>query len=909
MHFKKYDFNLLKNCFFKNKIEIFFFLMKIPVSSRSPWLPFFVGVIFQLVFLGCKTNQDASQNIQNQALTAQKDKTAAADSTFLVPIEEDVKVETEPDWRPKKGDFHPAHTQLWQLVHTKLEIRPDWQKQWLYGKATLTLTPHFYAQKSLNLDAIGFEIRKVSLLENMQNKNISYDYDGKVLRLNLEKSYEKGQNINIEIVYIAKPNEALYPDSQAGNSAKEEGLFFINPLNKTPNKPQQIWTQGETSHNALWFPTLNHPNYKMTQEIALTVENRFQTLSNGILVASQNNADGTRTDFWKQSKPHAPYLTMIAVGEFEIIEDKYKDLPLYYYVEKPYRPYARAIFGKTPEMIKFYEKLLGVPFPWEKYAQIVVRDYTSGAMENTSASVFMEALYSDTRALADHHWEGIISHELFHQWFGDLVTCRSWSNLAVNEAFAEYGEYLWEEHARGRKFADYKLLNDFKSYFYETAFKREPIVRPYYISEDDMFDNHSYAKGGIVLNMLRRQVGDAAFFASLQHFLKKHAFQAAEMHDFRRAVEEVSGQDLTWFFEQWFFQAGHPELLVQKSYENKKLILKITQTQDTRYFPIFRLPLSLDIWVDGKKRSQEILLSQASQVFDFQVDSEPELVVLDPDGWLLGEVKFEKSAAQYRLQAQRYQAQFLTQLEAIKELAKSVEEAPTRAVLYELLQSDFWAVREAALRSLGEYRGEKAANEAEKVAEFEKIKTTLQSVALQDVNSSVRASAVDVVSFFGEMPDFWEKTLKDSSYYVQSVTLYALINAYGFGALYYVEQFEQVKERHLTYTVAEYYASFGIEGKYEWFVSVLDRTSGSELSYLLNHFTQYLANQPEAVLHLGVDYLLNLAQTHSYFQIRKDAYQALAVLSRFEGVTEKMQVLKTTEKDKRVLEFQQAIGI
>ena len=328
----------------------------------------------------------------------------------------------------------------------------------------------------------------------------------------------------------------------------------------------------------------------------LTVEDRFNTLSNGVLISSKKNNDGTRTDYWKMDLPHAPYLFMVAIGEYAVVKDSWNGKVVDYYVEPKFEEYARDIFPHTPEMLQFFSDKLGVTYPWPKYSQVVVRDYVSGAMENTSAVIFGEFMQGTDRELVDNRQnENIVAHEMFHHWFGDLVTCESWANLTLNEGFANYSEYLWLEHKHGKDEADFHRMQELSGYMQSAARDIHPLVDFGYENKEDMFDAHSYNKGGLVLHMLRNYVGDDAFFASLQKYLKDHSFSDVEGHELRLAFEDVTGEDLNWFFNQWFFSQGQPELNVDYDYDedSKQVIVTVEQVQDPKEMPpIFELPVA-----------------------------------------------------------------------------------------------------------------------------------------------------------------------------------------------------------------------------------------------------------------------------------------------------------------------------
>ena len=391
------------------------------------------------------------------------------------------------------------------LIHTKLNVDFNFDDKSMNGEAWITAKPHFYATNTIALDANAMLIHEVSL----NNKVLSYDYNEYVLEIELPKTYTKNEEFTIYIKYTARPEKVKEVGSKAITDAK--GLYFINADSKDTTKPIQIWTQGETQANSAWFPTIDAPNQKMTQELFITVPNKYQTLSNGTLV-NQTKKGNNRTDYWKQDKKHAPYLAFMGVGEFVIIEDNYKNIPVNYYVEKEYAPYAKDIFGLTPEMIEFFSEKLGVDYPWAKYSQIVVRDYVSGAMENTTAVVHGEQAYQKPGQLIDNNLqENTIAHEIFHHWFGNLVTSESWSNLTLNESFANYGEYLWRAHKYGKTDAEMHYYDQVEAYK-NGQNQGKNLVRFTYDEREELFDLVSYNKGGAILHMLRTYLGDNAFF-------------------------------------------------------------------------------------------------------------------------------------------------------------------------------------------------------------------------------------------------------------------------------------------------------------------------------------------------------------------------------------------------------------
>ena len=446
---------------------------------------------------------------------------------------------------------------------------------------------------------------------------MDFTYDSLVLKIDLKNTYTKNDTLTLFINYVAMPNKLASGGSAA--ITNDIGLYFINPSGEDNEKPQQIWTQGETEASSCWFPTIDAPNERCSQEMYITVDTNFKSLSNGELIFQTDNGDGTRTDYWKQSLPHAPYLFMMAIGEYAVVKDRWGDKAVNYFVEPEYKALAKRIFPHTPEMLSFFSERLQYPYPWDKFDQVVVRDYVSGAMENTSAVIYGQFVQGDERYLEDYNGEDIVAHEMFHHWFGDLVTCESWSNLPLNESFATYGEYLWNEHKHGRYTADYKLNNDLRAYLNEARVNQKDLIRFNYGHREEMFDTHSYQKGGRILHMLRKYLGDEAFFEALALYLNQHAYTAVEVHDLRIAFEEISGEDLNWFFNQWFLSAGHPVLSSQWTYdvEGNQLTIHIQQEQKGGNIPeVFQLPITVGI-LDANKELhfKKLWMNERTQSF------------------------------------------------------------------------------------------------------------------------------------------------------------------------------------------------------------------------------------------------------------------------------------------------------
>lgn len=609
------------------------------------------------------------------------------------------------------------------LVHTKLKVAFDYGKRQLMGEAWITLEPHFYNVNKLELDAKAMLIHKVS----RNGKDLKYEYDGNKLIINLANIYTKGDQYTIYIKYTARPEKVKQEGSAAINDAK--GLYFIDPDGTDPNKPTQIWTQGETESNSCWFPTIDSPNQKSTQEMYITVQDKYVTLSNGLLINQTKNNDGTRTDYWKMDQKHAPYLFFMGIGEFSVIKDKWKNIPVNYYVEKEYEPYAKDIFGLTPEMIQFYSDYTGVEYVWPKFSQMIGRDFVSGAMENTTAVLHMERAYQTANDIVDENaWENTIAHELFHHWFGDLVTTESWSNLTVNESFANYSEYLWQEYKYGADAADAHRHSEIEGYM-SPENELKDLVRFHYNSREDMFDGVSYNKGGAVLHMLRSFLGDKAFRAGLKLYLNDNKFGTGEAQQLRLALEEVSGKDLNWFFNQWYYSNGHPKLDIKYTINNTEKIVtvEIKQKQDH----LFQFPLAIDIYEDTKPKRYDVWVDEKNKSFSFKFVKTPHLVNAGANRVLLAEIENNKTIDELIYQY-NHAPKYEDRREAIEAMADGQKDEEVFKTLIKALNDKYYGLRIMAIENLdiSKTNAKSAIKMLEKIAENDK-KTLVRAAAIK----------------------------------------------------------------------------------------------------------------------------------------------------------------------------------
>jgi aminopeptidase N len=761
-----------------------------------------------------------------------------------------------------------------ELSHTKLDVKFDYDKQWLYGKEWVTLHPHSSSTDSLSLDAKGMDIKEVEIIKGNSKTPLHYKYDGMMLNIGLDKMYRQGENYTIYIDYVSKPNELKTKGSQAITDAK--GLYFINPKGEDKNKPTQIWTQGETEANSVWFPTIDKPNQKTTEEIYMTVPSKYVTLSNGLLISQKKNTDGTRTDYWKMDLPHAPYLFFMGVGDYAIIKDSYKGKEVSYYVEKEYAPVARKIFGETPAMMAFYEKITGIPYQWPKYSQITGRDYVSGAMENTSATLHTDAVQQNARQLTDgNKYEEYVSHELFHQWFGDLVTPESWSNITLSESFADYSESLWNEYRYGKDAADEHLEEHRQKYLSNSDNARKDLVRYYYADKEDVFDNVSYEKGGSILCMLRNYVGDSAFFKSLNKYLTEYKFKSADAQELEHAFEEVTGKNLKWFWDQWYFGSGHPQLKINYSYSNGKASVITEQTQNSE--KIFRLPIAIDVYNDAHKKRYNVWIENKTDTFTFSVTAKPTNINVDADKILLVD-KTDKKSPENWIEQWKYAANYLDRKEALDAFSRNKMKQ-----VAEGLNDKFDGLRLYTLELL-EAKDEMITSE---------VLPKIENLAQNDPSKKVKAKAIEILASVKDknyIPLF-TKAIDDSSYSVSGAALEGLIMLDPSNAYTLAKKYSSDARGKLGTVVSQILMVRGTEEDYDFILAKYkNESSGDDKILLSSLFANYLTKvSDEAKVRAAVDlifaYRNSIPAEYKSFTdpVFKSAFNKLSKAKREDG--------------------------
>jgi len=570
--------------------------------------------------------------------------------------------------------------------HIKLELTLDVPARSIAGTATHRVVPLNDGLATVSFDAVEMVIGRVTV----NGEPVGFAYDGRTLDVSLGAARGRKAELEIAITYRATPRL---------------GLYFVGPDHAYPQKPQQVWSQSQDEDSRYWFPCYDYPNSKQTSEMVVTVPGGWFALSNGQLQSERATADGSRTFHWLQARPHSTYLVTLAAGELTRIDASREDLAIDYYVEAKDVDRAKLTFARTPEMIALFERITGVDYPWAKYSQVVVRDFVFGGMENTSATTMTENILVDRKATRDFTSDDLVSHELAHMWWGDLLTCRDWSHGWLNEGFATYFELLWDEETHGRdEYRQGVLLNT--DLYMEERYRR-PIVSNVYHEPIDIFDRHLYEKGSLVLHMLRGVLGDDGFFRSIQRYCRDNRDRNVVTLDLVNAIEAETGHNLEWFFDQWVFKPGHPELNVRWSWDNRRKLatVRVTQTQKVDDgTPVFRLPVTIDFaTAQGRPRAFRVEITEPEQSFVFPLPAKPKGCRFDPGNWVLKKLDFDKPVAELIAQL-RTDDDVAGRRFAAESLGKKGGADAIRALAETLSGNGFWSVRAAAAKALGAAR-------------------------------------------------------------------------------------------------------------------------------------------------------------------------------------------------------------
>jgi len=642
------------------------------------------------------------------------------------------------------------------ISHLFLDLALDFETKSVSGSATLDFQRVAPSAAELRLDAVGFELESVRTDTGKGFVNAPFDYDGDTL---IVRGLERAIAGKVEVRYRVTPRR---------------GMYFLEPDEKVKQRPKQVWTQCQDEDARHFVPCHDKPHSKMTSELRVSVPNGLVALSNGELIDSQTPAASSKkpwTYHFRLDKPHPSYLLTLVAGNFAIIDDRAAELgdartvPVRYYVPALRKKDTARSFGETPRMIELFSRLTGVPFPWQRYSQIVVSDFIFGGMENTTATTMYEHVLLDERAILDITSNDLVAHELAHQWFGDFVTCRDWSHAWLNEGFATFLEHVEREDRLGRDEYDYGVSSDNDTYLHEASarYSRAIVCRDY-AEPIDLFDRHLYEKGGLVLHMLRRELGDESFWAGVKAYLEAHAYGVVETNDLQRALEQVSGRSLERFFDSWVYRPGHPELKVKVSWDDGLLSISAKQAQKLGETAEFHFELEVEVGTrEGQSSRHKKTVSSASDTFVIALAERPAFVAFDPELRVLGEHTFDAPSDMLRAQLASA-TRAISRARAADALSRR-DDPPTIAALAKCLAraDEAWMVRAEAARALGKIRSEEAfaALAAHASAEHPKVRRAVAS-ALGNFKTAAAAKVLE------------KRAKSDPSYLVEAESVRAL---------------------------------------------------------------------------------------------------------------------------------------
>jgi aminopeptidase N len=589
------------------------------------------------------------------------------------------------------ADYRPQFPRYYgyAVKHVRIRVRVNVNNRSIDGHAEYLInvvTDRGY----IELDAAEMRIKTV----RVDGAEAKYEYDGKSLRIYVNP----GEHV-VSVDYEARPRK---------------GLYFVMPDEHYRDRVPMVWTQGESEDNHYWVPLPDYPSAKFTSEMEIIVPRTWVAVSNGVLVETRDLGDEVLWH-WRIDKPHSAYLIAFAAGEFEVIRDECDGVLIENYVPRGSGDKARFTFYRLCDMVRFYSEYTGVKYPWPNYKHAAVSEFIYGGMENTTITIITDTTLHDEHAhcpgssfpcpdAEDFTSDGLIAHELAHQWFGDYVTTKDWANIWLNEAFATYFEALYTEHAKGRDEFIYELYQNLQSYLneYNNRYAR-PIVTRLYKDPEEMFDRHTYEKGSLVLHTLRSLLGDEVFRRGINLYLTRHAYGTADTEDLRKALEEVSGQPLDWFFTQFVYSAGHPIIKYSWSYDPsiKMVRLSISQAQGDDSYPIYRLPLEFEIgYPGGRTEVFRFELNEREAVVYIPASERPLYICLDPQFKIgIKVVNSEKSVEEAL--AELGSSNLPCRLEAIDALARDGSARAVEGLSNALRNDKFWGVRAEAARALG----------------------------------------------------------------------------------------------------------------------------------------------------------------------------------------------------------------
>jgi aminopeptidase N len=553
----------------------------------------------------------------------------------LVALHPQAGAQTPSPFAPSQAKAQYEPTRQYDLQHVKLEIKIDWANLKFSGRVTHSIEM-FRSDKELELDAgPDLKIRSCSV----NGASATFVHADRKLKITPPTRLPRGGKASVVISY-----ESVPPAKGRSALNGSYGWHWVQPDRFEPRRKPAFWTQGETEGNRDWIPIYDYPNDMTTSEVIVDAPPGWFVVGNGVLLKDSIDPKSHRRALhWSMKSPHATYLLSLAGGEMDVAKTAWQGIDLFYCVPRGEGGLIPTSFDDTPGMLAYFGQVLGVKYPWPKYAQTSMFDF-GGGMENVSATTLGEGDLVDRR---NGIWPmaSLVSHELAHQWFGDLVTCKDWGHIWLNEGFATFFQHLYFEHSRGKDAYDQEREGALQAYVGESKRYKRPIVARFYSHPDQLFDSHAYPKGALVLHMLRRELGDEDFFRGLRYYLTKHAHQSVDTNDLVRAIHACTGRSVEAFFEQWVYKPGHPVVEYAWKYdaESKEIVVDVSQLQDTKDgTPVYSLKIPYLVITGSSSGGGVASIDKATEQIRLPAASKPDAFLLDPGHDLLMERKEKK---------------------------------------------------------------------------------------------------------------------------------------------------------------------------------------------------------------------------------------------------------------------------
>ena len=574
------------------------------------------------------------------------------------------------------------------IHHIKIDVSVNIEAGMVKGNVTHTFSPF-----SSSLDAFSLDAEDMTILRaRLAGKDIGFNQANDKAYLTLNKSMSWEDTAKVRLDYTANPRK---------------GTYFIKPDETYPEKPLQAWTQGEDMDNHHWVPLYDYPNDKATFEVSLTVEKKFTALSNGELISVKNNKDGTHTWHWHEHFPMVSYLISYVIGEFEKVEDSYNGIPVNYWVYEENKHEALRSFGLTTDMMKYFGNRTGIEYPYEKYDQVIIDDFMFGGMENITLTHNTDRTMFDEFAAPDVSSDGLVAHELAHQWFGDMLTTRNWAHAWLNEGFATFFSRKYRENKFGFDEGEYIRFGEINGYFGSNKKWRRSTVQHKFYESMDVFDGHIYAKGSLILNMLQDYIGEDAFWRFIQHYTKENQYKNVETPDLKKAIEETTGQNMDWFFKQWIYEPGFPEYNVTWKYNQRNKSVKLTVKQTQKSTNIFKMPIQIQI--DDKLKT--VWIEDKEMVYEVPSEKRPKMVIFNAGMRIPCKLTFHKSISEWILQLEKG-PHILDRIAAANELStKKGRRIVETALLNSAKNDPFWGVRKEAVNAFAKLKSKNYADD------------------------------------------------------------------------------------------------------------------------------------------------------------------------------------------------------